>query len=138
MLSIGTLAERAGVKVPTIRYYEEVGLLARPERTAGNQRRYRQADLERLVFIRHARDLGFPLKAISSLIALNDHPDRSCARATRIARRQLSDVREKMAGLARLERELARIADSCPGTGTAEGCHVLASLADHDHDEADP
>jgi DNA-binding transcriptional MerR regulator len=81
MYSIGTLSKRTGVKVPTIRYYEQVGLLSEPDRTAGNQRRYGQTEIERLGFIRHARDLGFPIEAISSLISLNDHPDRSCADA---------------------------------------------------------
>jgi DNA-binding transcriptional MerR regulator len=58
MYSIGELSRRTGVKVPTIRWYEQAGLLDEPGRTAGNQRRYARADLERLAFIRHARDLG--------------------------------------------------------------------------------
>ena len=137
MHSIGTLAKRTGVKVPTIRYYEQVGLLSEPDRTAGNQRRYGQAEVERLGFIKHARDLGFPIEAISSLISLNDHPDRSCAEATEIAQRQLVDVREKIASLVRLEGELARIADGCSGAGVADDCYVLASLADHARCEAE-
>ena len=60
MLTIGDLAERAGVKVPTIRYYEGMGLLRPIERTTGNQRRYDRSGLDRLRFIKHARDLGFP------------------------------------------------------------------------------
>ncbi|OSP56509.1 helix-turn-helix domain-containing protein [Pseudoruegeria sp. SK021] len=131
MLSIGTLSKRTGVKVPTIRYYEQVGLLAAPERTDGNQRRYGPAQLERLGFIRHARDLGFSIEAISALIDLQDHPDRSCVTANAIARTQLSDVREKIARLQRLETELARITTRCEGQGVAQNCYVLASLADH-------
>ena len=72
MFSIGELSKRTKVKVPTIRYYEEMGLLAEAERTRGNQRRYDKAGLERLSFIRHARDLGFSIEAISSLIELQD------------------------------------------------------------------
>ncbi len=74
MFSIGELSRRTKVKVPTIRYYEEMGLLAEAERTSGNQRRYDKAGLERLSFIRHARDLGFSIEAISSLIELQEHP----------------------------------------------------------------
>lgn len=82
MFSIGELSKRTKVKVPTIRYYEEMGLLAEAERTSGNQRRYDKTGLERLSFIRHARDLGFSIGAISSLIELQEHPDRSCEAAT--------------------------------------------------------
>lgn len=131
MFSIGALSRETGVKVPTIRYYEDVGLLAAAERTEGNQRRYGRAELERLGFIRHARDLGFSIGAIRGLIDLNNHPDRSCAEAGSIARDQLEDVREKIARLQRLEVELARIAQGCDGSGPAGECYVLASLADH-------
>ena len=131
MYSIGQMSQRTGVKVPTIRYYESVGLLAKPERTAGNQRRYRAADLERLRFIRHARDLGFAIADLSSLMELQDHPDRSCAEATEIARAQLVAVRAKIRRLAALEAELSRIAESCDGAGLSGDCRVLASLADH-------
>ena len=132
MLSIGELSRRTRVKVPTIRYYETVGLLTAPERTGGNQRRYDQAGLERLSFIRHARDLGFSIEAISSLIELQGHPDRSCQAAAEIAAAQLSDVRAKIKRLRALEKELLRIADGCDGDGVSEDCYVLASLADHD------
>jgi len=130
--SIGDLAVRTGVKVPTIRYYESRGLLSAPLRSSGNQRRYGHAELERLGFIRHARDLGFSLEAISALIELQDHPDRACTSATRIAQGQLDAVREKIRRLRALESELARIAEGCTGDGAARDCYVLASLADHD------
>ena len=76
MLTIGKLGEAAGVKVPTVRYYEEIGLLPQPERSAGNQRLYGRRTLERLSFIRHARELGFPLGAIRDLLSLADRPDQ--------------------------------------------------------------
>lgn len=131
MFSIGELSKRTKVKVPTIRYYEEKGLLPEAERTDGNQRRYDNAGLERLSFIRHARDLGFSIEAISSLIELQEHPDRSCEAATNIARLQLADVRAKMKRLKALEKELGRISKGCDGHGVSEDCYVLASLADH-------
>lgn len=131
MYSIGALSRRTGVKVPTIRYYEQMGLLAAPERTGGNQRRYTNDGLERLGFIKHARDLGFSIEAISALIALSGHPDRPCADATVIAIDQLAEVRRKIDRLQRLEGELERIAKACDGTGTAGNCSVLACLTDH-------
>ena len=132
MFSIGELSKRTKVKVPTIRYYEEMGLLAEAERTRGNQRRYDKAGLERLSFIRHARDLGFSIEAISSLIELQDHPDRSCSAASQIASSHLADVRDKIKRLKLLEKELSRISSGCDGNGLSENCYVLASLADHD------
>lgn len=132
MFSIGELSQRTNVKVATIRYYEESGLLDAPERTAGNQRRYDAAGLERLSFIKHARDLGFSIEAIDALIELQGHPDWSCAEATEIASAQLADVRAKIKRLCALEKELERISKGCDGGGVTENCYVLASLADHD------
>ena len=131
MFSIGELSRRTNVKAPTIRYYEDMGLLAPPERTEGNQRRYDAAGLQRLSFIKHARDLGFSIEAISSLIELQGHPDRSCHAATEIATAQLADVRAKIKRLRALEKELRRISKGCDGNSVSEDCYVLASLADH-------
>ena len=91
-VSIGELSRRTGVKVPTIRYYEEVGLMPAPPRTAGKQRRYGPAEVDRLNFIRHARELGFEVGAIRELLAMSAQPDRSCAEVDQIARRHLSEV----------------------------------------------
>lgn len=131
MYTIGDLARRTGVKVPTIRWYEQAGLVDEPGRTEGNQRRYSRADLERLSFIRHARELGFDLDSIRELIELSGHPDKPCAHADAIAENQLAEVREKIARLKRLEAELERMATHC-AHGTAAECYVLRSLADHD------
>ncbi len=131
MFSIGELSKRTNVKIPTIRYYEEMGLLVEPERSEGNQRRYDKAGIERLSFIKHARDLGFSIEAISSLIELQGHPDQSCRAATDIANAQLFDVRSKIKKLRSLEKELSRISKGCDGHGITENCYVLASLADH-------
>lgn len=133
MFSIGQMSKRTGVKVPTIRYYEQMGLLPAPDRNAGNQRRYDTGALELLGFIRHARDLGFSIGAISALIELQRHPDRSCATANAIATGQLAAVREKIDRLRALETELLRIAQGCEGHGPAGDCYVLASLSDHGH-----
>ncbi len=128
MVSIGNLSKRTGVKVPTIRYYERIGLIAPPPRTDGNQRRYSPDALRRLKFIRHARDLGLSLESIRDLLRLSAHPDRPCAEADRIARDQLRETRDRIARLKGLEAELERIVDCCDAESVAE-CGVLNALA---------
>lgn len=136
MLGIGQLSAETGTKVPTIRYYEDIGLLPEPERTVGNQRRYGQQQVDRLRFIRHCRDMGFPLADVRALLDLSDDPERSCASADTIARHQLQEVERRLASLASLRQELCRMIDQCAG-GTVADCRVIESLADHAHCIAD-
>ncbi len=131
-LTIGRVAEATGCKVQTIRYYEQIGLVQAPARSAGNQRLYLNAHVERLAFIRHARELGFPLDAIRELLDLSDRPDRSCAAVDGIARTQLDDVERRIRRLESLKTELVRMIDGCSG-GTVADCQVIESLADHTH-----
>jgi len=130
MLTIGKLGEAAGVKVPTIRYYEQIGLLRDPDRSAGNQRLYGQSALDRLAFIRHARELGFPLDTIRDLLSLSDRPDQSCAAADVIARAQLAEVESRLARLTALKAELERMVVQCAG-GRIADCRVIEVLGDH-------
>jgi DNA-binding transcriptional MerR regulator len=130
MYSIGEVSRRTGVKVPTIRYYEQMGLMTPGERSEGNQRRYGRPDVERLAFIRHARDLGFEIDRIRQLLALGNHPQAPCADADQIARAHLAQVREKIDRLKRLEGELERIVSHCSGH-TVEDCYVIRALSDH-------
>lgn len=130
MLTIGELARATGVKVPTIRYYEKLGLIAEPTRSEGNQRRYAGPARQRLSFIRHARDLGLSLDAIRELLHLSENPDMPCAEAHVIAGAHLAATRARIAQLQRLEAELARITSACD-TGTIGDCHVIHALADH-------
>lgn len=132
MLTIGKLGEAAGVKVPTIRYYEQIGLLPEPERSAGNQRLYGKSAQDRLAFIRHACELGFPLDAIRDLLSLSDQPDQSCAAADIIAKEQLAAVKARIAQLTALEAELERMIRQC-AQGTIADCRVIESLSDHSH-----
>ncbi len=131
MFSIGEVARATGVKVPTIRYYEMIGLLDDPGRTAGNQRRYGQGEVDRLAFIRHARDLGFSLDAVRALIRLSRHPEQSCADADKIAADQLAAVRARIARLQKLETELERIAGCCSSGSAVGDCRVIEALSDH-------
>ncbi|MBB4008587.1 MerR family transcriptional regulator [Allorhizobium taibaishanense] len=129
-IAIGEAARISGVKVPTIRYYEQVGLLPQPPRTDGNRRLYSQAQLQRLTFIRHARELGFEVDAIRTLLDLQDKPGQSCSPADSIARRRLADVEERIERLMALKAELERMITGC-SHGTIAECRVIEVLADH-------
>jgi DNA-binding transcriptional MerR regulator len=127
---IGDLAKRTGCKIQTIRYYEQIGLMPQPKRTSGNQRLYGQRHADRLTFIRHSRELGFPLEAIRELLKLSDNPDRSCEQADRIARAHLQEVEMRIARLTMLKIELERMVRQC-GHGRIADCRVIEVLADH-------
>ena len=127
---IGAVAARSGVKVPTIRYYEQIGLLPKPPRTKSNRRNYNAADLRRLVFIRHARELGFEIEAIRALLTLQDSPDQSCIAADAIARARLSEVEQRIDILIVLKAELKRMIAECSRGRVAE-CRVIEVLANH-------
>ena len=129
MLTIGKLGQAAGVKVPTIRYYEQIGLLTEPERSAGNQRLYSRATLDRLCFVRHARDLGFTLEAIRDLLSLSDRPDQPCAAADAIAKAQLAEVERRLERLTALKAELERMVVQCAG-GRIADCRVIEALSE--------
>lgn len=130
MFSIGEVGRRTGLKVPTIRFYEQEKLLPRLKRTPSGRRIYTEADIQRLSFIRHARALGFELDAVRSLLDLTDHPDRPCAEADQIARRHLESVEERLNQLAALKTELSRIVRSCKGGKRAAHCNVIEALVD--------
>lgn len=129
MFSIGQLSKRTGVKIPTIRYYEQMGLIDAPERSEGNQRRYTKEGLSRLSFIRHSRDLGFSVEDIRGLLELSQHPEKPCLDAHSIAAQHLQDVQNRIAKLRRLELELKRIT-KCDA-GNVAACAVIETLADH-------
>lgn len=130
MFSIGDLAQSTGVKVPTIRYYEKIGLIEAAARSIGNQRRYTQAQLECLSFIKHARQLGFTLEDIRELVVLHHDREKPCAQAHAIASQHLKSVKVRLAKLRRLERELKRI-DAMADDGKMGRCRVIQALADH-------
>lgn len=127
---IGEAARQSGVKVPTVRYYEQIGLLPAPPRSEGNRRMYDADDLPRLAFIRHARELGFEIDAIRALLELQDRPDQSCAMADEIARARLLEVERRIASLTALKAELERMVVSC-SHGRVDQCRVIEILADH-------
>jgi DNA-binding transcriptional MerR regulator len=130
--SIGDLAGQTGTKVETIRYYEKAGLMPPAARTAGNHRAYTQAHIDRLAFIRHSRELGFPLDSVRTLLTMTDDPTQSCAEVDAIARQHLTAVRSRIARLQALEVELSRMVQEC-GCGRVADCRVIEVLADQTH-----
>ncbi|CAN7453746.1 MerR family transcriptional regulator [Rhizobium sp. LjRoot258] len=129
-ITIGEASRKSGVKVPTIRYYESIGLLPEPNRSEGNQRAYEPADLRRLAFIRHARELGFEVEAIRALLTLQDDPHQSCASADAIAKARLVEVEQRIRSLMALKAELELMVEGC-GHGRVDQCRVIEVLADH-------
>ncbi len=128
--TIGALARQTGCKVQTVRYYEQIGLLPEPQRSAGNQRLYGKADVDRLAFVRHARELGFPLDSIRDLLSLSDRPDQPCEAADGIAQTQLQAVDGRISRLLALKAELERMIEQCRG-GKIADCRVIEVLSDH-------
>ncbi|RUP11241.1 helix-turn-helix domain-containing protein [Hyphomicrobium sp.] len=129
-VSIGNAARISGVKVPTIRFYEEIGLLPRPARTNANRRLFADSDLRRLAFIRHCRELGFELDAIRALLKLQDNPKEPCEAADAIAKERLGEVERRLRSLKALQKELKRMIDGC-SHGHVSQCRVIEVLANH-------
>jgi len=128
---IGTLASRTDTNVPTIRYYEEIGLLRRAERRSGNQRTYGEEDVRRLTFIRRCREFGFSIERVRALVALLEDRERSCMHARDLAWDHLVAVRAKLKELKALERGIADFVETCDTTcsgGPAADCVVLEDM----------
>lgn len=130
--SIGELASETGVKVPTIRYYEGIGILPAPPRTEGNQRRYDASALERLRFIAHARAMGFPMQELRLMLRIAGHRDAPCEDIDALVRARLAEVEDRIVRLTALRSELEGMLD-CHQHGTVADCRVVEVLSDHEH-----
>lgn len=128
-MAIGELARATGTKAETIRYYERIGLLPRPARTASNYRSYGTQELARLVFIRRARSLGFSIGQISALLEMTHTQERSCVAVDAMAREHLATVEEKLADLNSLRRELSSLVSQCKN-GTIAECRIIEALSE--------
>ncbi|MCW7538002.1 helix-turn-helix domain-containing protein [Aquabacterium sp. A7-Y] len=116
LVTIGVLAERTGVSVPTIRYYEEIGLIPPAQRRPSGHRIYDAAAQELLAFIRSCRDFSFSIEQVRALVSLSDSAERDCVQARDIAQRHLDEVRNKLTELRELECSLASFVASCTDT----------------------
>lgn len=127
-LKRGELARRTGSNIETIRYYETIGLLAEPSRSANGYRVYEECDVGRLRFILRGRELGFSIEEIRGLLALVDGGTQTCSEVKVRTEHHLVDVRAKIADLRRIEAILARTAALCSGDEAPE-CPILEALA---------
>jgi DNA-binding transcriptional MerR regulator len=132
VFTIGALAKAAGVTTPTIRYYEEIGLLPPAPRTAGGQRSYDDDDLGRLTFIKQCRDFGFGIDQVRVLLELSISTNRDCAETRDIAQLHLDQVRQKLAELRLLERRLESFVTRCNAAcagGSGTDCVIFKDMA---------
>lgn len=130
-IKIGELSSRANTNVPTIRYYEEIGLLPKAARADGGHRRYDDTDVERLTFIRRCRDFGFSIEHVRALVTLVKDRKVSCIAARDIAQTHLESVRAKLLELNDLEQTIANFVTNCNATclgGSGPECVIMEEL----------
>ncbi|UFS67906.1 helix-turn-helix domain-containing protein (plasmid) [Paracoccus denitrificans] len=138
-LTIGELAERSGCTVPTIRFYEQIGLIPKAARSAGGRRVYSRQDVGLLSFIRRCRDFGFSVGQVRDLVALSTSRDRDCFEARNLAQFHLGSLRDKIAEMRELERSLQAFVRRCDvecAGGPAAECVILGDLATQRQDGA--
>lgn len=130
-MTIGELARESRTKAVTVRYYERIGLLPAPRRTAGNYRVYEDEHRDQLRFVRRCRELGFTLDQIRDLLRLASHENQKCAAVDRLTAEHLDTVEHKIEDLMRLAERLRRIKRRCRGSGTIANCRILDALSPH-------
>ncbi len=127
IMTIGKLSDSAGVNIETIRYYERIGILPAPPRSAGGYRIYDFEYVKRLKFVRRCRELGFTLKKIRDLLRLVDSHNYNCNDVKAITSGQLGEVRHKISDLKKLERILKNMTDKCD-RGKVPECPIIEAL----------
>jgi len=126
-MTIGEAAAASGMPADNIRYYEKIGLLAKPPRTDGNYRTYGPDEVRRLSFIRRARELGLPIDQVREMLALTPHHEHDCGRVDQLTHEHLLSIDRKIADLTALRHELETLLTSCHG-GTVRECRILEAL----------
>lgn len=126
-VSIGALSKDTGVNIETIRYYERIGMMPAPDRSAGGFRSYQEDDLKRLTFIRRGRELGFSLADLRELLRLVDGHAYTCAQVRALTLQHVAETRRKIADLRRLERVMSDMAAKCTGRQVPD-CPIIDAL----------
>lgn len=127
-MQIGELAKRSGCQVETVRYYERLGLLPRPQRTAGNYRVYDEAHLERLRFIRNCRAVDMSLDDVHKLLYFRDRPELACLEINELLDTHIERLDDQVSELLRLQKYLRELRTCCDSPRTAGDCGILAAL----------
>ncbi len=126
--TVGQLAKRAGVGVPTIRFYERRGLLSSPGRNGSGYRQFPADDVRRVQFIRQAQQLGFSLREVEELLSLSTNPRKSCRHVRQRAAEKVSDIDSRIARLTRMRAALINLMEQCPAEGPTRDCPILMAM----------
>lgn len=125
--SIGAMSRQTGVNIETVRYYERIGIMPKPDRTSGGNRQYNHDQLKRLFFIKRSREIGFSIKEIKALLSMVDRNDISCADVHQMTISHLEQVRSKIQSLTKLEIALSAMAAEC-SRGDVPACPIVETL----------
>jgi MerR family mercuric resistance operon transcriptional regulator len=127
-LSVGQVADRAGIGLETVRFYERQGLIEEPPRSASGYREYPQAVVARIRFIRRAKELGFTLKEIKELLSLRLDPATTCADVKSRTEAKIADIEARIRSLRKMNKALVKLTAACSGRGTSSECPILQAL----------
>lgn len=127
-LRSSTLAERGGVNLQTIRYYEREGLLPKPPRLKSGYRVFPETAVQRVRFIKRAQELGFQLSEVRELLSIQIDPAKECSDVQRLAKAKVEDIEARILTLQSMRRVLSNLADTCPGCGPSSECPILESI----------
>lgn len=125
--SIGDVSTATGVNIETVRYYERIELLPKPDRTSGGNRQYNHDQLKRLAFIKRCRELGFSIQEIRSLLAMTDSKTQTCAEVNKLTTTHLSKVKDKILDLQRMQNLLETMVAQC-SCGDVPECPIVDTL----------
>ena len=125
--AIGEMSKRTGVNIETVRYYERINIMPKPDRTAGGNRQYNHDQLKRLTFIKTSRELGFSIDEVRALLKMVDRQNFTCGEVHGLTIGRLASVREKIKGLRKLEKALVGMAAEC-SQGDVPDCPILEAL----------
>ena len=126
-MNIGDAATHSGLPAKTIRYYEDIGLVA-PGRSGNGYRDFSDTDLHKLAFVQRARSLGFSIEECRALLSLYDDRDRASADVKALAKAHLKQIEEKIAGLQAMQKTLGNLVHKCHGDDRPD-CPILDGLA---------
>ena len=130
VFAIGEMSRRTGVNIETVRYYEKIGLMPKPNRSEGGNRLYNGVQLQRLFFIKRCREIGFSQSEIKTLLSMVDHENISCAEVHNVATAHAADIRQKIKDLRKLEKVLTQMANEC-SRGDVPECPIIEALFEH-------